>query len=300
MRSVLESSATFEEAIRRARDDLVDERFIDELGSLLFDSMLMADSLGRSQLVEKDRLYSHEQKRASAKLVAGKYVISGNSLSWYAGQDPSLRISFDLIPREAVEFLRRRAFWISGMKNQEILDAIQGRLEAALKEGRSYRDFQREVSPLLDTLGLSGPEPARMQTVFRTNIFSAYTVGQMEQVVGMHDRFPLWRYVAIKDDRTRPSHRALDGQVFRVGEGPIPPIDFNCRCTMQFLHQFEVEREQPPIVEDPEALLRKLQAQFGGGEIQQFDIKREFEEWLRRKMEGLDKRIVHAVSERLK
>lgn len=36
-------------------------------------------------------------------------------------------------------------------------------------------------------------------------------------------------YVATLDSRTTPVCRALDGKVFKLGQGPRPPIHFNCR-----------------------------------------------------------------------
>lgn len=37
------------------------------------------------------------------------------------------------------------------------------------------------------------------------------------------------QYVATLDSRTTPQCRALDGGVYPVGEGPIPPVHINCR-----------------------------------------------------------------------
>lgn len=36
-------------------------------------------------------------------------------------------------------------------------------------------------------------------------------------------------YVATLDSRTTPICRSLDGETFQTGEGPIPPVHFNCR-----------------------------------------------------------------------
>ncbi len=37
------------------------------------------------------------------------------------------------------------------------------------------------------------------------------------------------QYVATLDSRTTPICRSLDGDVFKVGEGPVPPLHMNCR-----------------------------------------------------------------------
>lgn len=40
-----------------------------------------------------------------------------------------------------------------------------------------------------------------------------------------------YRYVAVLDERTTQLCRSLDGQIFVVGKGPMPPQHYNCRST---------------------------------------------------------------------
>jgi hypothetical protein len=82
----------------------------------------------------------------------------------------------------------------------------------------------------------------------------------------MRDRFPLWQYSAIHDSRTRLSHLELDGRIFRVGEGPIPPIDYNCRCTAIYLH---ISQTTGLDAEDWQ----------GGSTVMRFDTHQSFEDW---------------------
>ncbi len=46
-----------------------------------------------------------------------------------------------------------------------------------------------------------------------------------------------FRLVTQGDDRVRPSHRALHGTVWRVGdpEAPVPPMDHGCRCMVEYV-----------------------------------------------------------------
>lgn len=62
----------------------------------------------------------------------------------------------------------------------------------------------------------------------------------ISMVENIKDR-PYWMYNAVLDSRTRPSHRALHGKVFRADD-PIwdkiyPPNGWNCRCTVIPLDQ---------------------------------------------------------------
>lgn len=48
----------------------------------------------------------------------------------------------------------------------------------------------------------------------------------------LQDTFPYWQYSAILDGRTRPSHKALHGKIFKATDHEYyPPIGHRCRCT---------------------------------------------------------------------
>ncbi len=55
-----------------------------------------------------------------------------------------------------------------------------------------------------------------------------------------------YRYIATLDSRTSPICRALDGQEFDYGKGPVPPQHFNCRSTTVPLIDYEGLRITPP------------------------------------------------------
>ena len=293
--SIIEGSSSYAEAKARLGQHIAMPEFIHHLGSHLFESISSADALGRSFVIQKDRHFSALHHRRSARYNFGKFVVSAAGMNWFVCQNEAVRISFDLVPQAALDYMREKSFWIAGVENQDVLDAIQAKLEEALEAGITYDEFKTRVKDVLNALGLSDETPYRLDTIFRTNIFSAYTMGQLEQVQGLQDRFPLWRYLAIIDSRTRPLHRDLNGKIFRQGEGPIPPIDFNCRCTMQMLHQFEIERGG--LVVTPAG---ELKAILHGSKPISFDQKRDFNRWLDQKKAGLDAGIRSAIENALK
>ena len=272
---IIRDSKSFDDAKSNLEENALNEDFIDNLTELLSQSIQTTDSLGRSYIVDKDDYYSP----MPAKWKYGEYVVSAKGLQWFAADDKPVKIFFDLVPKEAARFMHYKSFNIAGVENQWVLDAFQTRLEQDLKEGKSYDQFVHDVGVDIDKLGIYGEDPARLNTVFRTNLFSAYTIGQLDQVSQMPDRFPMWRYVAILDDRTRESHRQLNGLIFKQGEGPIPPIDYNCRCTAQFLHIYEIERLNPDVVKDD----RLMDLELLLGDRLKFDMKTEFENWIKKK-----------------
>ena len=75
------------------------------------------------------------------------------------------------------------------------------------------------------------------QTI-RLQAMQAYAVGERRVALDpdVVDAFPYWRYVATKDDRTRPDHKALDGLILPKTDPfwatHTPPWEFGCRCTL--------------------------------------------------------------------
>lgn len=55
---------------------------------------------------------------------------------------------------------------------------------------------------------------------------------------GQFDPREVWfEFLTQQDDRVRPSHRALHGTVWRVGDpsAPVPPLDYGCRCFIRYV-----------------------------------------------------------------
>lgn len=157
-----------------------------------------------------------------------------------------------------------RAFTVAGVMKVDVLQDIRAELDRALAEGRTFADFRKDLIPRLQAKGWwgklaqtdpdtgemhgKGLTPRRLETIFRTNLQSAYMGGRyqqlLENVEGPGGR-PWWQYVAIMDSRTRPQHSALHGRIFRYDD-PIwqvlyPPQGFNCRCRVRAWTDAEVK-----------------------------------------------------------
>ena len=65
--------------------------------------------------------------------------------------------------------------------------------------------------------------------ITRTAVVGISNQARREFFLVNRDIFEEELYVATLDARTTPICRSLDGQTFPVGEGPIPPLHFNCR-----------------------------------------------------------------------
>lgn len=155
-----------------------------------------------------------------------------------------------------------RAFTVAGVMKLDVLTDIQSALKAALKNGQTLRQFEKNLLPVLTQKGwignglvadpqtgeLQGKQlaPRRMETIFRTNMQSSYMAGRYQTMQANVDDRPYWQYWAIMDKRTRPAHAMMNGRVFRADDpiwGTIyPPNGYRCRCSVRAFNQGDLDK----------------------------------------------------------
>lgn len=158
---------------------------------------------------------------------------------------------------EQLESAHARAFTVAKATKAEVLDTIRWATEQAIANGSSEREYIKNLEPMLKELGWWGKamdengntvqlgSPRRLRTILRTNKSTAYHAARYAQQMENVDEQPYWRYVAVKDSRTRTSHLALHGKIYRADD-PIwqtmyPPNDWGCRCRVEALSEYAVQ-----------------------------------------------------------
>lgn len=194
---------------------------------------------------------------------------------------PNLGFALTLAPHDAIEYFeslgyrvsrnaldsynaaRHRAFTVAGVAEMDFLGDIKKELEKSLQKGTTLREFQKDIQAHLSRRGWQQTDgglvadgdgvvtannlaPYRLETIFRTNLQSAYMAGKYKQLQRDIEIAPYWQYVAVMDERTRPSHAASHGLVFRhddpFWDSHYPPCDFNCRCSVRSLRSADLDR----------------------------------------------------------
>jgi SPP1 gp7 family putative phage head morphogenesis protein len=144
------------------------------------------------------------------------------------------------------------SFTVAGILKMDVLETIHQSLADALATGQSQASWEKTITPVLEKKGwmgnglkadedgvLEGKQllPYRLDTIYRTNMQSAYAAGHYQQQRANVSFRPYWEYVAVMDNRTRPTHAALNGQTFRwddpFWDACYPPNGFNCRCRVR-------------------------------------------------------------------
>jgi SPP1 gp7 family putative phage head morphogenesis protein len=165
-----------------------------------------------------------------------------------------------------------QAFTVAKMMDTDMLKQVRDSLDSALANGESFQDWKRTIEPVLQSGGWWGKklmqDPLtgeavnaqlgsawRLETIFRTNMQTAYSSGQWEQIKQQADIAPFIMYDAVDDFRTRPEHRALDGTVLpakdKFWHTHTPPLGWNCRCGLiqlseDDLREFGMSVRPPP------------------------------------------------------
>lgn len=154
-----------------------------------------------------------------------------------------------------------RSFTVAKVARMDVLTTIQDEVERALAQGVSKQEFIDTLAPRLKKLGWWGKQivvdsagnaetvqlgsPRRLALIYNVNTRVAYNVGRYAQLMNSTDTHPFWQYVAVMDSRTRPSHAALNGLVFRYDDPfwktHYPPNGWNCRCRVRALSQARMD-----------------------------------------------------------
>lgn len=172
-----------------------------------------------------------------------------------------LKPSFSWMDVSAEE--HKVAFTVAKMMDIDLLADVQKSLDEALANGVVFRDWAETIIPTLQAKGWWGQKlmtdpltgetvkaqlgsPARLQTIFRTNMQSAYAAGHWDQIEAQAEDAPFLLYDAIDDYRTRAEHKAWDGKVLPVTDKfwktHTPPCGWNCRCSVIQLDADDLEQ----------------------------------------------------------
>ncbi|HGP4534249.1 TPA: phage minor head protein [Neisseria meningitidis] len=195
---------------------------------------------------------------------------------------PDLGFALSLPPKKAIEWLESKkvtaesyrnltaseiakVYTIARMTDLDMLNDIKTSMVESAKSGQSFDDWRKGILNLLGNKGWLHPNghngkdiidpatgevfgsPRRLETIYRTNMQTAYNAGQYQGYMANIDARPYWMYDAVGDSRTRLAHSAIDGLVYRYDD-PFwatfyPPNGYNCRCSVIALSERDVERQ---------------------------------------------------------
>jgi SPP1 gp7 family putative phage head morphogenesis protein len=167
--------------------------------------------------------------------------------------------------RDVWQEAHARAFTVARVTEADILVDIREALDRAQETGQTLTAFKAGIRETLEKKGWFAPtgeraiiklpdgttrkrlKAWRLDTIFSTNLDSAYHSGRFKQQEEVKDFFPYRQYLTAEDPAVRPAHRAMHGKVFKTDD-PIwktwyPPNGFRCRCDTRLLSEKQAKRK---------------------------------------------------------
>ncbi|MCA1987294.1 MAG: hypothetical protein LDL27_12615 [Desulfovibrio sp.] len=191
-------------------------------------------------------------------------------------------------PKEALEFFRKKglrvgfnfdevwreehaaAFTAAKATRLEVLQTLREAVDKALAEGKTYRQFVKELRPELKRLGWHGEgvevaDPrtgevkkvlvglARLKRIYSTNLRTARAAGQWDRIQRTKASHPYLLYQLGPSREHRPEHQAFNGLLLPADDPfwstHYPPNGWGCKCWVRQISKVEHGRlsETPGI-----------------------------------------------------
>ncbi|HWH86345.1 MAG TPA: phage minor head protein [Pseudomonas sp.] len=196
-----------------------------------------------------------------------------------------------LTPKQAVEFFEQKAlatgfnyqdvwqsqhqssFTVAKAVTTDILQDIRDAVDAAIKNGTTYAEFQKHLTPLLQEKGWWGKQqvidpltgetvtaqlgsPRRLKLIYDTNLRTAHAEGQWQRIQANKASFPYLTYDGANSAEPRPQHTAWDRLTLPVDHpfwlSHMPCKAYGCKCRVNSSTAKQVEREGLTIGPAPE------------------------------------------------
>jgi hypothetical protein len=193
-------------------------------------------------------------------------------------------------PREALEYFRAKgwkigfdyrdvwreehalAFTVAKAMSMDVLTTIREEVDRALAEGRTLRQFQKDLQPRLEALGWWGRgeeidqttgekrpaqlgSPRRLRTIYNANLRTARAAGQWERIERMRATHPFLLYRLGPSQEHRLQHVKWDGLLLPADDPwwntHMPPNGWGCKCWVRQVSRAEAERLKQSGVPDP-------------------------------------------------
>lgn len=152
--------------------------------------------------------------------------------------------------------MHSRAFVVAGAMKDGLVKDFHDAVTKVIAEGRTLEDFRKDFDRIVAAHGWSykGSRGFRSRTIYETNMRTAFSAGRWAQIQRLKEQRPYIRYVTMRDERVRNSHRILDNIVLPV-DHPFwltyfPPNDWGCRCWVQSLSEADLERLKLKVTPD--------------------------------------------------
>lgn len=185
-------------------------------------------------------------------------------------RDKDLRVGFDFQDVWGQE--HAHSFTVAKAMKMDILDDVRAGLDEALAEGKTFRDFSRELKPKLQEKGWWGIKdeidpntgerrrvqlgsPRRLKTIYQSNLRSARSAGQWQRIQRTKETQPFLLYELGPSENHREEHVSWAGTLLPVDHpwwrDHMTPNGYGCKCRVRQVSEVEAERMEREGIQDP-------------------------------------------------
>ena len=189
-------------------------------------------------------------------------------------RDKDLRVGFDFQDVWGQE--HAHSFTVAKAMKVDILDDVRAGLDEALAEGKTFRDFSRQLKPKLQEKGWWGIKdeidpstgerrrvqlgsPRRLKTIYQSNLRSARSAGQWQRIQRTKETQPYLLYELGPSENHREEHVSWAGTLLPVDHpwwrDHMTPNGYGCKCRVRQVSEVEAERMEREGIQDPQAEL---------------------------------------------
>lgn len=193
--------------------------------------------------------------------MAGKFVRRPpkESLEWFRAK--GMKPGFD--HRDVWREEHATAFTVAKATQMDILTDIRSEVDRALAQGRTFRDFAKDLKPTLQKKGWWGEkemvDPAtgkkrtvqlgstrRLKIIYETNMRTARSAGQWERIQRTEAGLPYLLYQLGPSSEHRPEHVSFHGLLLPVDDTfwatHMPINGWGCKCHVRQVSRAEYDR----------------------------------------------------------
>ncbi len=131
-----------------------------------------------------------------------------------------------------------RAFMVAGAAQDALVEDFRQAILKAIEDGTTLAEFRQDFDQIVARHGWvhNGSPGWRAQTIYDTNLRSAYSAGRYAQQTDPDTLrvFPYWTYMHGDSVHPRPMHLAWNGTTLRADDpwwdSHYPPGGWRCSC----------------------------------------------------------------------
>lgn len=160
-------------------------------------------------------------------------------LVYSSGFDDALPKQADLLDEHALEWIATRSLLLAKSINATTLEVLRKELQLGFSAGESIQQLTKRIEGYF-----TGNAKYRAEMTSRTEVIAASNEGALYRYeqAGVEKK----QWLSARDERTRETHLAADGQIVGIhedfvvggdrmqtpGQGSDPSENINCRCTI--------------------------------------------------------------------